>query len=123
MVEYVNLYIGSSTDLSEGGEKIFERAKFLNAESTTAPADLKKHYNVRVTLESKDTGIKYSTEVDSRRVNSWFSRFETIIEDELTSDSGIKAEYSEPEERNPTIIELLSQLVPFWINTEKSKRV
>lgn len=123
MVEHVNLYIGSSTDLSDSGEKIFERAKLLNTEPTTSPANLKEHYNVKVTVKSKETEIKYTTEIDSRTINNWFSRFETIIEDELRSNSGIKAEYSEPKERNPTIIELLSKLVPFWINTKDSKRV
>lgn len=123
MVEHVNLYLGSSTDLSESGEKIFERARLLDTEPTTSPANLKKHYNVKITVESRKTGLKYSTEIDSRRINSWLHRFESIIEDELTSDNGIEAKYSKPEERNTTIIELLSELVPFWINTEDSTEV
>jgi hypothetical protein len=123
MAEYVNLYLGSGADLSEGGQEVFERAILTKTEATYSPANLKKHYNVKITVRTKYTGEKYSTTIDSGRIDSWFNRFEPKIREELTHENGIKAMYTEPQEKNPTIIELLSELFSFWINTEDCERV
>jgi hypothetical protein len=125
MAGYVNLYLGSGNDLSDGGRDIFERAILTKTEATRSPGGLAKHYNVKITVKTKCSEEKYSTTIDSRRINSWLDRFEPKIRQELTHENGIEAKYSKesPEERNTTIIELLSKLVPFWINTEDCERV
>lgn len=125
MTEYVDLYLGSGNDLSGGGEEVFERARLIKTEATRSPGNLAKHYNVRITVETKESGEKYSTIIDSRTINNWLVRFKPKIKEELTHDYGVEANYrnDNPQERNTTIIELLSKLVPFWINTENCKKV
>lgn len=117
MAQRVNVWFGPETDLKSEG--VFERAVLLDTEATRAPAGMAKHYNVVVTVKSKESGERYEVEVNSRRINNWLSTFKTVLREELESDGGLKGVYSSPEERNETIIEVLAQLVPLWINAEK----
>lgn len=123
MPKHVDLYLGTYDDLSDSGKELFERAKLIEAKPTTAPANIKEHYNVEVTVESKETGDKHKTEIDSRTINNWFTRFEKIIENELRSEKGLDGEYTKAKERNTTIVRTLSKLVPIWINTESTRKI
>lgn len=118
MVEnsYTDIYLGSSSDMSGSDEDFWHRAELVEAKPGSYPADIPEHYNVYVKLKSKENGNIYKTEIDSRVINSWLSRFEEILKEELESDSDITGKYT-GSDRNPTIVKILSNLVPIWVNT------
>lgn len=122
MREYVKLYLGPSSDMKGKDEDFMHRAKFISAEPTRAPADIASHYDVEVTVESKSDGNKYKTEINSRTINNWLTKFEDILEEELESDDGLDGQYV-GKERNARIVEILSKLVPMWINTKKAEKI
>lgn len=117
MPELVPLYLGSPNDLNHPEE--FERARFVDAEPTRAPANLPKHYDVRVTVESRDSGEKYTVELNSRTINNWLTRFEPVLREELEGDDGMDGEYR-GKERNAVIVEILMNTVSAWVNPNKA---
>lgn len=122
MTEYVNLYLGSSSDMKGSDEDFFHRSNLVSAKPTEAPADIPRHYNIQATVKSKQDGNKYVVDIDSRTVNNWLDRFENILKEELKSEDGLDGEYV-GNQRNVKILEILSELVPIWINTKKASKV
>lgn len=84
---------------------------------------LAKHYSVEVTVRSKEDKCVYKTEVKAQTINNWLNMYEDLIRKELECGDGLSGEYNSPEERNPTIIRILSKLVPIYINTEDTRKL
>lgn len=122
MTEYVKLYLGSSSDMKGSNEEFFHRSSLVSVEATEAPADIPRHYDIQATVKSKQDGNKYVVNIDSRRVNNWLDRFDSILKEELKSEDGLDGKYV-GNQRNPKILELLSELVPMWINTRKASKL
>lgn len=123
MTSYVNLYIGPKEDMSRSGRDRFERAILKEVNALRSPAGLAKHYSVEVKVKSKENKCVYKTEVRAQTINNWLNMYEDLIRKELESGDGLRGEYSSPEERNPTIIRILSKLVPIYINTEDTTKL
>lgn len=123
MTNYVNLYIGSGDDISKGGENRFERATLKEVNALRSPGGLAKHYTVEATVKSKVDGCVYKTEIRAQTINNWLNMYKELIREELNSEDGLSGEYNSPEERNPTILRILSKLVPIYINTEDTEKI
>lgn len=119
MADYVALYLGEPTENTS--KDFFKRARFVDAEPTRAPADIPRHYNVRVTVKTRDEE-RYTVELDSRTINNWLTRFKPTLREELNSDEGMDGEY-QGKERNALIVKILMNTVSAWVNTNKATPV
>lgn len=126
MTEYVKLYIGPKEDMQGSDENFIHRARLISAKPKRAPAGIAKYSDVKLTLKSRPDdgeGSKYDIDIDSRTVRNWYNRFDDMVEEEIENNPERYEHYSDNKDKNAMIVEVLSNLLPFWINTRKAEKV